>query len=126
MYSRKSIGPRMEPWEAPALNEYSCRDFPNKTLLLGKEGIRAKYLIQNCIGLNFAKKTSMPNPVKSHSFLQGWNTPFLRELSYPFWVPPSFWSKFKKLLLFFWEPSKLVHVNCKKHLKMKVLSFILY
>ena len=44
----------------------------------------------------------------------------------PFWVPPSFWSKFKKLPPSFWESSKLVHVNCKKHLKMKVLHFILY
>ena len=44
----------------------------------------------------------------------------------PFWLSPSSWSKFKKLSPSFWEPSKLVHVNCKKHLKMKVLRFVPY
>ena len=33
MYSRKSIGPRMDPWETPALTEYSCKDFPSRTKL---------------------------------------------------------------------------------------------
>ena len=47
------------------------------------------------------------------------------EGSSPFWVPPSFWSKFKVTPLFL-KPSKLVPVNCKKHLKMKVLRFVLY
>ena len=41
-----------------------------------------------------------------HSFFQGWNPPFLREPS-SFWVPLSFWCKFKKLPPSFWEPSKL-------------------
>ena len=44
----------------------------------------------------------------------------------PFLGTPSFWSKFKKLIPSFWEPSKLVHANCKKHFKMKVLCFVLY
>ena len=44
----------------------------------------------------------------------------------PFWLPSSFWCKFKKLTPSFWEPSKLVHANCKKHFKMKVLCFVLY
>ena len=44
----------------------------------------------------------------------------------PFWVPPSFWCKFKKLPLSFWEPSRLAHANCKKHLRMKALCFIQY
>ena len=39
--------------------------------------------------------------------------------------PPSFWSKFKKLPPSFWEPSELVHINCKKLFKMKVLRFVL-
>ena len=42
-----------------------------------------------------------------------------------FWVPLSFWSKFKKLPPSFWEPSILVYVNCNKHFKMKVLCFAL-
>ena len=42
-----------------------------------------------------------------------------------FWAPPSSWNKFKKLLPSFWEPSKLVHINCMKHFKMKVLRFVL-
>ena len=39
---------------------------------------------------------------------------------------PSFRRKFKKSPPSFWQPSKLVHVNCKKHFKIKVLHFILY
>ena len=44
MYSRKSVGPRMEPWEIPALTGYSCEDFPSRTTqsrrLMRKEEIR--------------------------------------------------------------------------------------
>ena len=44
MYSRKSVGPRVEPWGSPALIGYSCEDFPTRTaqsrLLLRKEEIR--------------------------------------------------------------------------------------
>ena len=44
MYSRKSVGPRMEPWGTPTLTGYSCEDFPSRTtrshLLLRKEEIR--------------------------------------------------------------------------------------
>ena len=47
--------------------------------------------------------------------------PFLREPPPPpFLGTHSLRSKFKKLPLSFWEPSKLVHVNRKKHFKMKV------
>ena len=44
MYSRKSVGSRMESWGTPALTEYSCEDFPYRTtrtcLLLRKDEIR--------------------------------------------------------------------------------------
>ena len=44
MYSRKSVGPKMEPRETPALTGYSYEDFPSRTtrsrLLLRKEEIR--------------------------------------------------------------------------------------
>ena len=44
MHSRKSVGPRMEPWGAPTLTGYSCEDVPSRTtpshLLLRKEEIR--------------------------------------------------------------------------------------
>ena len=44
MYSRKIVGPRMEPWGTPALTGYSCEVFPYRTtqshLLLRKEEIR--------------------------------------------------------------------------------------
>ena len=43
MYSRKSVGPRMEPLGTPELNGYHCEDFPSRTtqsrLLLRKEEI---------------------------------------------------------------------------------------
>ena len=62
------------------------------------------------------------------SFLQGWNPPplFWDNPPPPFLGTPSFWSKFKMLPHSFWEPSKLVHVNCNKHFTMKVLRFVLY
>ena len=44
MYSRKIVGPRMDPWGTPELTGYSCEDFPSRTtwscLLMGKEEIR--------------------------------------------------------------------------------------
>ena len=57
-------------------------------------------------------------PKNNYISLQVWNPPFLGT--------PYFWSKFKKLLPSFWQPTKLVHVNCIKHFKMKVLRFVLY
>ena len=51
MYSRKSVGPRMEPWGTPALTGYSCEDFPSRTtrscLLLRIEEIRANIWPEN-------------------------------------------------------------------------------
>ena len=45
MYSKKSVGPRLEPWGTPALIGYSCEDFPFRTnrshQLLRKEEIRS-------------------------------------------------------------------------------------
>ena len=45
IYSRKSVGPRMDPWETPALTGYSYEDFPSSStqscLLLRKEEIRS-------------------------------------------------------------------------------------
>ena len=44
MYSRKTVGSRIDPWGTPALTRYSCEDFPSRTtgscLLLRKEEIR--------------------------------------------------------------------------------------
>ena len=44
MYSRKSVGPSMEPRRTPALTGHSWEDFPSRTarscLLLRKEEIR--------------------------------------------------------------------------------------
>ena len=44
MYSRKSVGPKIEPWGTPALTRYSCEDSPSRPtrsrLLLRKEEIR--------------------------------------------------------------------------------------
>ena len=41
-------------------------------------------------------------------------------------TPTLFLKQIQKVTPSFWEPSKVVHVNCKKHLKMKVLRFVLY
>ena len=46
LYSRKGVGPRMDPGGTPALPGYSCEDFPSRTnrshLLLRKEKIILK------------------------------------------------------------------------------------
>ena len=43
MYSRKSLGPRVDPRGSPALTGYSCEDFPSRTFrsrpLLRKEEV---------------------------------------------------------------------------------------
>ena len=38
MYSRKSVRPRIEPWGAPALTGYFCKDFPSRATLSGLLG----------------------------------------------------------------------------------------
>ena len=44
MYSRKSVGPKMEPWGTPVLTGYFCEDFLSRStrscLLLRKEEIK--------------------------------------------------------------------------------------
>ena len=67
MYSRKSVGPRMEPWGTPALTGYSCEDFPSRT---EKRRNKVKYLTWKSIRLEFVKKTSRPNPVKSLGYIK--------------------------------------------------------
>ena len=57
IYSRKSVGPRMQPWGAPALTGYSCEDFPSRTT-------------QGRLLLRKVKKTSMPNPVKGLGYMK--------------------------------------------------------
>ena len=51
IYSRKSAGPKMEPWVTVVLTGYSCEDFPPRTtwscLILRKDRIR-----QNIQGVN--------------------------------------------------------------------------
>ena len=32
MYSRKSVGPKMDPWGTPGLTGYSSKDFPSRTI----------------------------------------------------------------------------------------------
>ena len=59
MYSRKSVGPRMDSLGIPALIGYSYEDFPSRTtpsrLLPRKDEIRPN------IKLKFFRKSSMPN-----------------------------------------------------------------
>ena len=71
MYSRKSVGPIMDPWGTPALTGYYHKDFPSwitqSQLWLRN---KAKYLTYNSIRLNFVKKTSMPNSVESLGYIK--------------------------------------------------------
>ena len=65
MYSRKSVGPRMEPWNGtPALTGYSCKDFPSRTfrslLLQRKEEIRPNIMTYICAEYRYAKPCQKP------------------------------------------------------------------
>ena len=68
MYSKKSVGPRIEPWGTSALTGYLCEDFPSKTTwsrLHKKRRNKARYPTWNSIRPKFVKKTSIINPFKS-------------------------------------------------------------
>ena len=70
MYSRKSLGPRMQPWETPVLTRQSWRlPIQNhlKPSITQKRRNKAKYLTWNSIRFTFVKKTSMPNLLTSMS-----------------------------------------------------------
>ena len=86
MYSRKSVGQRMEPWGTPALTGYSCEDFPSRTsrsrLLLRKRN-KAKYLTWNYTSLRFAKKASMTNPFKSLGYIKCYSSSSPRPVKSP-------------------------------------------
>ena len=65
MSGRKSVRPRMDSRETPALAEYPCKDFSSRTtrnyLLLKKRRSKVKNPSRNSIRLKFVKKTSMPD-----------------------------------------------------------------
>ena len=60
MYRRKSVGPRIYPWETSALTGYSCEDFPSRTtwscLLVRKEEIRPNIWSKIPKDLNFWRR----------------------------------------------------------------------
>ena len=60
MYSRKSLGPRMDLWGIPPLTGYSYEDFPSRTtwscLLLRKEEIRLNIWPEIPQGLNLSRR----------------------------------------------------------------------
>ena len=66
MYCRKSVGPRLEPWETPQLTLYSCEGFWSRTT----QSQKAKYVTWNSIIFKFEKKASIPNPVKSLGYIK--------------------------------------------------------
>ena len=60
MYRRKSVGPRIYPWETSALTGYSREDFPSRTtwscLLVRKEEIRPNIWSKIPKDLNFWRR----------------------------------------------------------------------
>ena len=87
MYSKKSVGPRMEPWGTIALTRYCCEDFPSRTiqscLLLRKDETKPNYLTWNSIRLKFVKKTSLPNPVRSLEYIKYYSSSSPRPIKSP-------------------------------------------
>ena len=60
MYSRKSLGQRMDPWGTPALTGYSCEEFPSRTTWRRLEELEEGDL----------NKTSMPKSVKDLGYIK--------------------------------------------------------
>ena len=90
MYSRKSVGPRMDPqvtegltnwiflWRLPIHNHLK--------LSITEEEIRrnkARYLTWNFIRRKFGKKTSMPNPVRSLGYIKCYSSISPRTIQSP-------------------------------------------
>ena len=76
MCSRKGVGPRIDPWEVPALSGYSFEEFPSRItqshLLLRKEEIRPNIWpkIPKDLSLWNLAKPCMPNLVKSLGYIK--------------------------------------------------------
>ena len=88
MYSRKSVGARMELGGTPTLTGHSCEDFHQEPLeaiyywdwyLL----VKANYLTWNSWRLKFLKKTSLPNPVKSVEYIKCYSSSSPRPIESP-------------------------------------------
>ena len=79
MYSRKSVGPRIDPWRTPALTGYFCEDFPPRTKWKNK----VKYLTWNYVRLKFVKKTSMSNSFESLGYIKCYSSSSPRPFKCP-------------------------------------------
>ena len=97
VYSRKSVKPRIEPWETlkiswislekipiqnhpktPVFNWISLESLPiqnhRKPCIFEERKNKAKYLTWNSIRLTFVKKTSVPSSVKSLEYIKRYST----------------------------------------------------
>ena len=74
MYSRKSLGPRIRALRDSSINWIFLWRLPihkyMKHFISKKRGNKAKYLTWNYTRLNFVKKTSMQNAVKSLQYIK--------------------------------------------------------
>ena len=88
MYSRKSVGPRMDPqvteglsnwiflWRLPIQNHL-------KLSVTEKRRNKARYLTWNFIRHKFGKKNSMPNPVRSLGYIKCYSSSSPRTIKSP-------------------------------------------
>ena len=86
MYSRKGVGPRMEPWVTPTLIGSSFEDSiqnHSKPSITEKRRNRAKYLTWNSTRLKFVKKTSLPNPVECLGYIKCRSSSGPRTIKHP-------------------------------------------
>ena len=108
MYSRKIVGPRIEPWRNPTLTGYSCEDFPSKTtrgsLLLRKEE-RRRNIWPEIIRFKLVKKTSTRNPFKGLGYIKCYSSSSQRPVKSPSnfircnWQKNCSWSRRPKTIL---------------------------
>ena len=73
MYSRKSVGPRMELWVTLALIWYSAKTFhpdPPKGINYQEMRNETKILAWNSVKFKFMKKTNKSDPAKSLEYIK--------------------------------------------------------
>ena len=83
MYSRKSAGPRMEPWGTPASLVKTSLPEPLEAVYYWGKKKKGQISDLNSIRLSFVKKTSMPNPVKSLRYIKCYSSSTPRPVKSP-------------------------------------------
>ena len=127
MYSRKSVGARMESWVTAALTRHSCKDSypePFEAVYYWKKKLnKAKYLTWNSIRLTFMKITSMLNHVKSREYIKCYSSGSPRPMKSP---SNSIRYNCQKICSWFGRPKTMLETRKKVTLYWMINNSIIY